>query len=75
MGTGERGYIGPESHPESTDVPAPDALLGTPLVGRDGSAIGVIEDVYVDSEGTYVRARQRTPAATPDIRAGGGRGG
>src|SRR5262245_58799228 len=52
---GHRGPLGPETYPEGTALPDLDRLRGLPVHATDGERIGVVEDVYVDAKGGYVR--------------------
>jgi hypothetical protein len=50
-----RTHIGPESYPESTNLPPIDQLEGMEVRDAAGDKIGKVDDAYTDSGGAYVR--------------------
>ena len=50
-----RTHIGPESYPESTNLPPIDQLEGIEVRDAAGDKIGRVDDPYTDTGGAYVR--------------------
>jgi hypothetical protein len=50
-----RTHIGPETHSDSTTLPAMDDLRGLEVRDIDGDKIGTVDDSYTDPQGTYLR--------------------
>ena len=50
-----RTHIGPESYPESTNLPPIDQLEGIEVRDAAGDKIGKVDDAYTDTGGAYVR--------------------
>jgi sporulation protein YlmC with PRC-barrel domain len=51
----ERGHIGPEEYPESTNVPTMDRLEGMEVRDSSGDKVGTVDDSYTDEGGAYLR--------------------
>jgi sporulation protein YlmC with PRC-barrel domain len=51
----ERGHIGPEEYPKSTNVPTMDRLEGMEVRDSSGDKVGTVDDSYTDEGGAYLR--------------------